>query len=125
MRAGHGGPYAQGGRTVRFRSIAIRVPLGSQSHTAQGRTECARAPVDQRGEPGHHPGRLDQGEDATQQDVTRAVTVMKQYVDDVVLRVCDNGVLILGGYGFIREYPAELWLRNARGFASFDGLAIA
>ncbi|MEM7531393.1 MAG: acyl-CoA dehydrogenase family protein [Chloroflexota bacterium] len=63
---------------------------------------------------------LDQGEDATQ-----ATTVMKQYVDDVVLRVCDNGVLILGGYGFIREYPAELWLRNARGFASFDGLAIA
>ena len=30
----------------------------------------------------------------------------------------------LGGYGYIREYPVELWLRNARGFATFDGLCI-
>ncbi len=28
----------------------------------------------------------------------------------------------LGGYGFIREYPAERWLRNARGFTTFHGL---
>jgi alkylation response protein AidB-like acyl-CoA dehydrogenase len=62
---------------------------------------------------------LDQKEDAT-----KACTVMKQFVDDMVLRVADAAVQTLGGYGYIREYPVELWLRNARGFATFDGLAI-
>jgi len=62
---------------------------------------------------------LDQG-----QDVTREAALMKQRIDDVVVQVADRAVQILGGYGYIREYPVELWLRNARGFASFDGLAI-
>lgn len=63
--------------------------------------------------------KLDQNE-----DVTREATVMRQFVDDMVLRSCDRAVQTLGGYGYTREFPAELWLRNARGFASFDGLAI-
>ncbi|MFW5940407.1 MAG: acyl-CoA dehydrogenase family protein [Chloroflexota bacterium] len=63
--------------------------------------------------------KLDKGEDAT-----REATVMKQYVDEVAVQTADRAVQILGGYGYIREYPVELWLRNARGFAHFDGLAI-
>ena len=57
-------------------------------------------------------------------DVTRDTSLMKQRVDDIVVQVADRALQILGGYGYIREYPVELWLRNARGFASFDGLAI-
>lgn len=60
---------------------------------------------------------LDAGEDAT-----RAALLMKHFVDQAAVRVTDGAVLILGGYGYIREYPVELWLRNARGFATFDGL---
>lgn len=63
--------------------------------------------------------KLDQGQDAT-----REITVMKQYVDRIVLDTADRAVQALGGYGYIREYPVELWLRNARGFAHFDGLAM-
>jgi acyl-CoA dehydrogenase len=63
---------------------------------------------------------LDQGQDATQ-----TVTVMKHYVDDIVMTVADRALQTLGGYGYIREYPVELWFRNARGFATFDGLASA
>ncbi|MDX1663468.1 MAG: acyl-CoA dehydrogenase family protein [Candidatus Promineifilaceae bacterium] len=63
--------------------------------------------------------KLDRGE-----EITREATVMKHYVDDVVLQTADRAVQILGGYGYIREYPVELWLRNARGFVHFDGLAI-
>ncbi len=63
---------------------------------------------------------LDQGREAT-----REVTVMKHFVDDMVVRVADQALQTLGGYGYIREYPVELWLRNARGFASLEGLAIA
>ncbi len=62
---------------------------------------------------------LDQGKDAT-----RAITVMKQFVDRAVLDVTDRAVQTLGGYGYIREYPVELWLRNARAFTTFDGMAI-
>jgi alkylation response protein AidB-like acyl-CoA dehydrogenase len=64
--------------------------------------------------------KLDRGEDATQE-----ATVMKHFVDEMAVRVADQALQVLGGYGYIREYPVELWLRNARGFATFDGLAIA
>lgn len=63
--------------------------------------------------------KLDKGEDAT-----REAYLAKHYADQMVLSVTDNGVQVLGGYGFIREYPAERWLRNGRGFPTFDGLAI-
>ena len=63
--------------------------------------------------------KLDNGEDAT-----REAYLTRQYADKMVLTVTDGGVQTLGGYGFIREYPAERWLRNGRGFPTFDGLAI-
>jgi alkylation response protein AidB-like acyl-CoA dehydrogenase len=63
--------------------------------------------------------KIDQGQDATKE-----AAVMKYHIDRMVLTVADRAVQVLGGYGYIREYPVELWLRNARGFASFDGLAM-
>ena len=62
---------------------------------------------------------LDQGQEAI-----REATVMKHHIDGLVVNVADRALQILGGYGYIREYPVELWLRNARGFAAFDGLAM-
>jgi len=62
---------------------------------------------------------LDQGQDANRQ-----AYLAKIFADDMVLRVTDGGVQVLGGYGYIREYPVELWLRNGRGFATFEGLAM-
>ena len=59
---------------------------------------------------------LDQGMDAT-----RTATVMKYHMDDLVVKAADQALQALGGYGYIREYPVELWLRNARGMATFDG----
>lgn len=63
--------------------------------------------------------RLDKGVEATKE-----AYLAKLFADDMVLRVTDGGVQVLGGYGYIREYPAELWLRNGRGFVTFDGLAM-
>ncbi|MFK7801028.1 MAG: acyl-CoA dehydrogenase family protein, partial [Anaerolineae bacterium] len=60
---------------------------------------------------------LDQGKDAT-----RTTTVMKYHMDGLVVKTADQALQTLGGYGYIREYPVELWLRNARGMATFDGL---
>ena len=58
------------------------------------------------------------------EDATREASLVKTYADDMVLMVTDRGVQILGGHGYIREHPVELWLRNGRGFATFDGMAI-
>jgi len=43
---------------------------------------------------------------------------------DMVMMVTDRAVQILGGHGYIREHPVELWMRNGRGFAAFTGLAM-
>ncbi|MCI0553298.1 MAG: acyl-CoA dehydrogenase family protein [Anaerolineae bacterium] len=43
---------------------------------------------------------------------------------DMVMTVTDRAVQILGGHGYIREHPVEMWMRNGRGFAAFTGLAI-
>jgi len=43
---------------------------------------------------------------------------------DMAMMVTDRAVQILGGYGYIREYPVEMWMRNGRGFATLIGLAI-
>jgi acyl-CoA dehydrogenase len=63
--------------------------------------------------------RLDRGEDATKE-----CYLTKSYADDIVLTVTDGAVQALGGHGYIREHPVEMWLRNGRGFAAFDGMAM-
>ncbi|MFQ5478414.1 MAG: acyl-CoA dehydrogenase family protein [Candidatus Binatia bacterium] len=62
--------------------------------------------------------KIDQNEDAT-----REVAMARRYAADAVMMVTDNGIQVLGGHGFIREHPVELWARNGRGFAVFEGLA--
>lgn len=43
---------------------------------------------------------------------------------DMAMMVTDRAVQILGGHGYIREHPVELWMRNGRGIPTFAGLAI-
>ncbi len=43
---------------------------------------------------------------------------------DMAMMVTDRAVQILGGHGYIRDHPVELWMRNGRGFAMFTGLAM-
>jgi alkylation response protein AidB-like acyl-CoA dehydrogenase len=43
----------------------------------------------------------------------------------VALKVSDDAVQIFGGYGFIRDYLPEMYLRNAGGFiSSFEALTL-
>jgi alkylation response protein AidB-like acyl-CoA dehydrogenase len=62
---------------------------------------------------------LDRGEKATKESY-----LAKLYTDEMVLKLTDEAVMVMGGHGFIRENPVERWLRNGRGFATFDGLAL-
>jgi alkylation response protein AidB-like acyl-CoA dehydrogenase len=63
--------------------------------------------------------RLDESKDAT-----REAYLAMNFASDTALMVTDRAVQILGGYGYIRDYPVELWLRNARGFGVMEGIAI-
>jgi len=60
--------------------------------------------------------KLDKGENATHDAYLAA-----RYATDVSLKVTDGAVQILGGHGYIREHPVELWLRNARSLATLLG----
>jgi len=62
---------------------------------------------------------LDKGDNAVKQSFQA-----RNYAADAVLSVADNAVQILGGHGYIREHPVEMWLRNARAFGIIEGLAI-
>jgi alkylation response protein AidB-like acyl-CoA dehydrogenase len=64
--------------------------------------------------------RLDEGRDAA-----REATLASQQAARVSLDVADGAVQVLGGHGYIRDYLPELHLRNARGFACFEALALA
>jgi len=58
------------------------------------------------------------------QDATRSAYLARNFADDTALMAADRAVQILGGHGYIRDYPVEMWLRNSRGFAMMEGLAI-
>ena len=58
------------------------------------------------------------------EEATKEASLVKSYADDMVVMVTDCAVQILGGHGYVREHPVELWLRNGRGFAAFDGMGI-
>ncbi len=58
------------------------------------------------------------------QDATKEASLTKFYADDMVMIVTDRAIQVLGGHGYIREHPVELWFRNARGFATLDGIAM-
>ncbi|RME83621.1 MAG: acyl-CoA dehydrogenase [Caldilineae bacterium] len=60
--------------------------------------------------------KLDQGRDATHEAYLAA-----RYAADMALMVTDHAVQILGGHGYIREHPVELWLRNGRGIVNLLG----
>jgi acyl-CoA dehydrogenase len=64
--------------------------------------------------------KLDQGKE----DAFTEAYLASTSAADMARMVTDRAVQILGGHGYIREHPVEMWMRNGRGFAMFTGLAI-
>jgi len=62
--------------------------------------------------------------DTNAEDANKYAYLAATGAADMVMMVTDRAVQILGGYGYIREYPVEMWMRNGRGFAVLQGLAI-
>jgi alkylation response protein AidB-like acyl-CoA dehydrogenase len=52
---------------------------------------------------------------------TRAAHHARVYSGQQAMWIADNGVQVLGGHGFIREHPVELWYRHARTLTVLEG----
>jgi alkylation response protein AidB-like acyl-CoA dehydrogenase len=63
---------------------------------------------------------LDQGTDAT-----KAATLARHWVNKCAVQIADDGVQIFGGHGYIRDFPLEMWLRNARTLTVLEGMIAA
>ncbi|HMD21884.1 MAG TPA: acyl-CoA dehydrogenase [Alloacidobacterium sp.] len=48
------------------------------------------------------------------QRVTRESSMAKLYASEVAVRICDEAVQLHGGYGFIKDYPAEKYYRDVK-----------
>ena len=62
--------------------------------------------------------------DQSKEDACTEAYLASTSAADMVMMVTDRAVQILGGHGYIREHPVEMWMRNGRGFAMLTGLAI-
>lgn len=62
--------------------------------------------------------------DTKKEDAAQKAYLAATGAADMVMMVTDRAVQILGGHGYIREHPVELWMRNGRGLATFTGLAM-
>lgn len=50
-------------------------------------------------------------------------SMAKVFAGDVAMKVTEEAVQILGGNGYIREYPVEKWMRDAKIFKIWEGSA--
>ena len=97
---------------------AFGVPIGSKQAVAFMLAEMAIEIDAMRLLVWEAASQLDKGGDALKESYQA-----RNYAAQSSLAVTDNAVQVLGGHGYIREHPVEMWLRNARAFAVIEGLA--
>jgi len=61
---------------------------------------------------------LEQGGDATKQ-----AQLAYTYTGEQAMWIADEGVQMLGGHGYLRDNPVEMWYRNARSISVMEGAA--
>jgi alkylation response protein AidB-like acyl-CoA dehydrogenase len=54
---------------------------------------------------------------------TKESSMAKARAGDMAVKVTTDAVQILGGYGYIREYPVEKWMRDAKIMQIYEGTA--
>jgi alkylation response protein AidB-like acyl-CoA dehydrogenase len=54
-------------------------------------------------------------------DATRTAHLARAYAAEACMKIADDGLQVLGGHGFIREHPVELWYRSARTLGVLEG----
>ncbi len=57
-------------------------------------------------------------------DATRAAALARSYAAEQAMKVADDGIQVFGGHGYIRDYPLEMWFRNARTLGVLEGTVL-
>ena len=60
-------------------------------------------------------------EGAHAEELTKASAMAKLYCGDVAMEVTIEAVQILGGYGYMKEYPVERIMRDAKITQIYEG----
>jgi len=60
-------------------------------------------------------------EDAPQDELTKISAMAKLYCTDVAMEVTTDAVQVLGGYGYMQEYPVERMMRDAKITQIYEG----
>jgi butyryl-CoA dehydrogenase len=59
--------------------------------------------------------------DSDPRDYSKVSGMAKVFASDVAMKVCEDAVQIFGGYGYMREYPVEKMMRDAKILQIFEG----
>lgn len=59
--------------------------------------------------------------DAGIKDVSKVSAMCKYYAGDIAMSVTTDAVQVLGGYGFMKEYPVEKMMRDAKILQIYEG----
>ncbi len=59
--------------------------------------------------------------DSGAKDISRVSAMAKVYASDVAMRVTTDAVQIFGGYGYMKDYPVEKMMRDAKITQIYEG----
>jgi len=59
--------------------------------------------------------------DAGATNITKESSMAKMFASDMAMKVTTDAVQIMGGYGYIKEYPAEKYMRDAKITQIYEG----
>jgi alkylation response protein AidB-like acyl-CoA dehydrogenase len=59
--------------------------------------------------------------DSGAKDISRESAMAKLFASDVAMKVTTDAVQILGGYGYMKEYPVEKMMRDAKITQIYEG----
>ncbi len=59
--------------------------------------------------------------DSDPKDVSKASAMAKLFASDVAMKVTVDAVQVMGGYGYMREYPVEKMMRDAKILQIYEG----
>lgn len=58
------------------------------------------------------------------EEFSKDAALAKNYAAEKAMQVCDGAVQVMGGHGYVRDNPPELWFRNARAFSTLEGMVM-
>lgn len=59
--------------------------------------------------------------DAGIKDISKGSAMVKLFASDVAMKVTTDAVQVLGGYGYMRDYPVEKYMRDAKITQIYEG----